>query len=120
MPVSEQQFNFSITNFDDAVTYISDMIGSDFQKAIELTSLILEDPSKYTGQQASAAAVKLSIYRLMIGQASQYWKRKETDVKHPHNRLMKDAYHVMYESLLEVINCLKAAARNEREIVTSG
>jgi hypothetical protein len=26
----------------------------------------------------------------------------------------------MYESLLEVINCLKAAARNEREIVTSG
>lgn len=107
----------SITTFDDAVDYIIDMIGSDFQKALTIANGILNDPSQYSGAQATMAAMKLAAQRTKIGLAAQHWKQEATRTKKPHDRLIKDSLMVLYDSLLELINTLKAAARFEREVV---
>lgn len=118
--VSEQPFNYQIKDFDGAMEYISEMIGSDFDRAIRLTNAIIENPTGYTGPQASMAAIKLAAYRVKIGEVAQSYKQISTATKKPTDRLIKDALLCLYDGLLELINCLKAAARNEREVIVSG
>lgn len=120
MPVSEQPFNYEIDDFDGAIEYISDMIGSDFDKAIKLTNAILANPEQHTGPQALITAVRLSGFRVKVGVAAQKAKLQSAHTKKPTDRLVKDALMVLYDGLLELINCLKAVARNEREVLTSG
>lgn len=118
--MSEQQSSFQITDFDGAMDYISEMIGSDFDRAIRLTNAIIADPTNYTGPQASMAAIKLAAYRVKVGEVAQQYKQISTATKKPTDRLIKDALMCLYDGLLELINCLKAAARNEREVIVSG
>jgi hypothetical protein len=115
--MSEDEISmFSITTFDDAIEYILDLIGSEFEKAINLTNKILENPSDYTGPQAAMSAIKMAGYRMKIGVAAQLWKQRSTNTKKPQDRLIKDALMVMYDGLSEVINTLKLVARHEHEL----
>lgn len=107
-----------ITTFDEAVDYMIDLIGSDFKKALTLASHILEDPHSYSGPQATMAAMKLAVHRTRIGVAVQHWKQESARTKKPHDRLIKDSLMVMYDSLLEMINTLKAHSKYEREVIT--
>lgn len=106
-----------IETFDEAVDYIIDVIGSDYKKALTLANHILENPTDYSGAQATMAAMKLAAHRVKIGLAAQHWKQEATRTKKPHDRLIKDALMVMYDGLLELINTLKAHSRYEREVV---
>ena len=118
--MSGQPFNYDIETFDDAIEYITGMIGSDFDRAIKLTNAIIEKPSDFTGPQALMAAIKLAAYRVKVGIAAQDWKQLSTHSKKPTDRLIKDALMCLYDGLLELINCLKAIARNEREVLVNG
>lgn len=109
--------DYTIETFDDAIEYISGAIGSDFEKALRQTSAIIANPSDYTGQQASMTAVKMGAYRYKIGLAAQYWKLKSSGTKKLDDRLIKDALMSAFTGLEEVINTLKAIAREEREMV---
>lgn len=111
---------FEVKTFDEAVEYISDLIGSDFDKAIQQTNAIIADPSGHTGPQAVVTAAKLAAYRVKVGIVAQQWKQTSTNTKKPQDRLIKDALMCLYDGLLELINCLKAVARNEREVLTNG
>lgn len=114
------EFTWNITDFDSAVEYVADMVGGDFNKAIQLTNAIINSPSEYTGPQALMTALKLSAYRVKVGSAAQYAKLNSVQTKKPQDRLVKDALMCLYDGLLELINCLKAIARNEREVIVSG
>lgn len=107
----------NITTVDEAIDYIIDLIGSDFKKSLTLAGHILENPHQYSGAQATVAAMKLAAHRTRIGVASQHWKQESVRTKKPHDRLIKDSLQVLYDSILEMINTLKAHSRYEREVV---
>lgn len=111
------EMDWTITEFDDAIDYVIELIGSNFKKALEQTNAILEDPQSFTGAQASMAAMKLAAHRTKVGVVAQHWKLKSANTKKPHDRLIKDSLLVLYDGLLELINTLKAVARYEREVV---
>lgn len=105
-----------IEDFDHAIDYISEMIGSSFQKTIALAEEIIENPSNFTGPQAKITAIKLASHRYKIGVAAQQWKIKSAQTKKLSDRLIKDALMVSYDALLEVINTLKLEARHDHDL----
>lgn len=112
--------DFKIESFQDSVDYIVDSIGAEFEKAVLLAQAIAEKPGDYTGPQAAVTALRLAAHRTKIGLAMEYQKRKATETKKPHDRLKNDALHILYDSLLELINCLKVAVRTERDMINGG
>jgi hypothetical protein len=114
-----EPFRWDIHNFDEAVEYAADMVGSQFKKAVYLAQEIAETPEQFTGPQAAMAAMKLAAYRTRISAAAQYWKMQYTQTKKPHDRLIKDSMLCMYDSLQELINCLKLVSRMEKDIIGS-
>lgn len=111
--------DLKLETFDEAVEYVMDMIGSNFEKALSLGNAILEDPSSYTGPQAAITAIKLANHRYKIGIAAQYWKLKSAQTKSLQDRLIKDCLMATFSGLEEVINTLKIVARHEHELVGS-
>lgn len=109
--------DWEIKTPEDAIEYIVGLIGADFEKALGLSTKILETPTDYTGPQAAMAAIKMSNYRFKIGQAAQYWKIKSAQSKNLQDRLIKDSLMAAYDALQEVINTLKLVARHEHELV---
>lgn len=106
-----------ITTFEDACDYTVDMIGADFEKAVQIAEKILSDTDDYmNGPAAAKTAIRLAGYRAKIGLAAQYWKLKSSNTKKHEDRLVKDALMVMYASLEEVINTLKIVARHDHEL----
>src|ERR1051325_11525661 len=104
LKVSES-FNFTLAGFDEVLDYIADAIGSDFAKSVNLAQDMIDNPTDYSGPQASLAAIKLAAYRTKIGVVVQYYKQKSTETKKPSDRLTKDALMVIYDALQELINC---------------
>jgi len=111
--------DMQIETFDDAIEYVMDLIGSEFEKSLGLANSILENPSDYTGPQAAITAIKLSTHRYKIGIAAQYWKIKSAQTKTLPDRLVKDCLMSAFTGLEEVINTLKIVARHEHELVGS-
>jgi hypothetical protein len=107
---------FNIESFDDALDYVVEMVGAEFERSIALANSILEEPSKFTGPQAAITAIKLANQRYKIGVAAQYWKIKSAQTKKLDDRLIKDALMVAYDALTEMINTLKLTARHEHEL----
>lgn len=108
---------YEIETFDEAVEYIIDSLDEKFGKTLELVNVILANPDQYTGPQAAFAAIKVAGYRTFLGLEGQHWKLRSSQTKKLQDRLVKDALLVMYDGLLEVINCLKLVARQEHELV---
>lgn len=108
-----------ITNFDDAVDYAMELIGSDFEASLKLANAILADPSSYTGPQAAATAQKMAAHRYKIGVVAQQWKIKSSQTKRMQDRLVKDSLMVAYDAIEEIINTLKLAARADMLLATS-
>lgn len=108
---------FNIETFDDALEYTMDLIGAEFDKALQLSNAIIAKPSDYTGPQAAMSAIKMSTYRYKIGLAAQYWKIKSSQTKKLQDRLVKDSLMCAYDGLSEVINTLKITARHDHELV---
>lgn len=107
---------FEIDNFDDAVDYVVSMIGSDFEQSFSLANAIIANPSNYTGHQASITAQRLAAQRYKIGLAAQYWKQKGGAGANAHNKMIKNALHLAYQALEEVINTLKITARQDNSL----
>lgn len=110
---------YTIKTFDEAIEYVADFIGSDFRKSIDRAMLIADDPNHFTGPVAAVEARRLAAYRVSIGIAAQEWKLKSANSKRPQDRLVKDALMCLYDSLLELINCLKVGVRMERDIINN-
>lgn len=107
---------FEIDNFDDAVDYVVSMIGSEFEQSYRLANAIIANPGDYTGPQAGITAQKLAAQRYKIGLAAQYWKQKGGTGAKPHDRMIKNALHLAYQALEEVINTLKLTARQDTSL----
>lgn len=111
------EFDWTKVDFEEIIEYVAEQVGGDFKKAVSLANDMLENPSSYTGFEASMAARRLAAYRVKLGIEGSYLKLKTPQTKRPLDRLTKDAVLVMYDSLLELINCLKAQAKYEKETV---
>lgn len=111
------EFNWHLTEFEEIVEYVAEMVGSDFMKVINLANDFLENPSEYTGVQAAMLASKISFYRTRIGVMGSYMKYKSSQTKKPSDRMTKDALLTIYDALVENINTLKLLARHEKEMV---
>lgn len=109
--------DLTIEDFEQAIEYIMDQIGSDFDQALRLANGIIAAPNDYTGPQAAQAAVAMAQYRYRIGVAAQYWKVKSAQTKKLQDRLVKDALMSAFTGLEEVINTLKIVARYDYNIV---
>lgn len=105
--------DLSIDTFDDAIEYVVDMIGSEFQKSLEQANVILDNPGDFTGPQAAITAIRLANQRYKIGIAAQYWKNKSVGSQKRQDKLVKDALMTAYSGLEEVINTLKLTARSD-------
>ena len=108
-----------IETMDDAIEYAREIIGGDFEKALQLANSIIDNPSNYTGAQATMAAVKIALYRYKIGLAAQWWKQESTRTKKLSDRLIKDCLMTAYNGLEEVINTLKLSARQDMSLAES-
>lgn len=108
-----------IESFDQAVEYAMELIGSEFEKSLQLCNSILADPADYTGPQAAIAAQKLAVHRYKIGVAAQHWKIEAAKTKKMSDRLIKDSLMVAFTALEEVINTLKLTARADINVATS-
>jgi hypothetical protein len=108
---------YNINTFDEAVEYLIDMIGSEFEKSLRMANTIIENPGDFTGPQAAVTAIKLANQRYKIGMAAQYWKNKSVGSSNRQDKLVKDALMTAYDALVEVINTLKLVARHEHELV---
>jgi hypothetical protein len=102
-----------IETIDDAIDYIVDIVGSDFERAFKLANSILDDPGGFTGPQSVVLAKKLAVYRYKLGIAAQWWKQEATRTKKQSDRLIKDALMTACSYLEEVINTLKLEARQD-------
>lgn len=108
--------NTTIEDPDQALEYITSLIGEDFEKALGLSAAILANPSDYTGPQAAMTAIKMAGYRYRIGILAQYWKNKCVGGSNRQDKLVKDALMCAYDGLVEVINTLKLTARHEHDL----
>lgn len=108
-----------INTFEEAVEYLTDMIGDQFEKSLRTANSIIDDPSSYTGPKAAVTAVQLSVQRYKIGEAAQYWKNKSVGSSNRQDKLIKDALMTAYDALVEVINTLKLVARHEHELANT-
>ncbi len=108
---------YEFENFESACEYVVESLDPKFGKTLDLVNLILATPYQYTGQQAAFAAIKIAGYRTFIGLQAQHWKLRAAQTKKLQDRLVKDALLVMYDGLLEVVNCLKLVARQEHELI---
>lgn len=113
-------FNWQLTDFDEIVEYVAEMVGKEFMRTVQIANDIIDEPTEYSGIQASITAIKLASHRTKIGVAAQYFKMKSAETKKPHDRLTKDALMVMYTSLEEMINTLKLSARIEKDMIVHG
>lgn len=107
---------FEIDNFDDAVDYVVSMIGSEFEQTLRMANAIIDDPGQYSGPQASAAALKLSAQRYKIGLAAQFWKVRGGGSASNVDKMIKNALHLAYQALEEVINTLKITAKQDHSL----
>lgn len=113
--MTEPVGKYTIETFEQACEYIYEIVPG-FEKTMNLVSLILEDPTNYTGQQAAIAAIKLSGYRFKFGVEAQHWKLRSAQTKRLTDRLIKDALMSAYDGLVEPINTLKIVARHEHDL----
>jgi hypothetical protein len=65
---------WTLSDFDEVVEYVADLVGSDFKRAVLVAQDITENPSEYSGVQASMTAIKLASYRVRIGVEGSYYK----------------------------------------------
>lgn len=103
-------------SFEEAVEYVMDLVGGEFEKSLQLSQAILANPDQYTGPQAAIAAIKLSNHRYHIGVKAQLAKIKSAQTKNLQDRLVKDALMVGYDALGEMINTLKLTARHDHDL----
>jgi len=108
-----EDIDWTKTDFQDVIDYVAGQIGDQFKNAVLLAQAIVEDPGSFTGPQAASSALKLSVYRLLIGTNAEYYKIRATKTQKYTDRLTKGALIVMYDALEEVINCLKLMSRLE-------
>lgn len=109
---------FDISNFDDAIDYVVSMVGSDFEETMKIANDIIENPENYTGPKAAATAQMLAAHRYKIGVAAQYWKGKAAikDGGTKQDQMIKNALHLGWEAIEEVINTLKITARYDHQL----
>lgn len=109
---------FEIDTFDDAIDYVISMIGSNFERSLQIAEAVLENPGDYTGRQAATAAVQLSVHRYKIGVAAQYWKKRSTASKRDIDRMVKDALMLSYDATKDIVDALKKVSTLDNELAS--
>lgn len=100
---------------------IADALGNDsedFLAAMAIIDDLVANPASYSGARAAVEATRLSAIRTRIGATAQIYKTLA--VGNADLRKRKDVLMVMYDALIENIQCLKTLAKYEREIIGNG
>ena len=115
-----EKFNWEDFVETDALDYIASLMGREFERAVNLTNKIIEDPTHYTGIQALGAAQRLSNFRFKIGAEAEKYKQLAQKSPTPPNKLIKGTLIMAYNAIEEMIMTLKALGRYEKDVVGSG